>query len=87
MLYRWLSARRERLARIERDASDLQTFLGDHAYPEARTRAREARARQDWAGDRHWSRVAVRIADETDQSVGQGAANRYEAGPTSNPAP
>ena len=64
-LFAFLAARRERRARIDKDASDLLTFLGDMAYPEARNRARECRAKRDGAGDRHWSKVAVEITRRT----------------------
>jgi hypothetical protein len=79
MLRRFVAARRERQARIDRDATDLLTFLGDMAYGEARTRARTARANRDTAGDKHWSRVAVVIADRTGHVIGKKATDRYEA--------
>lgn len=77
MLRRWLQARRERHEHVLRDARDLLTFMGDGAYGEARTRAREHRAKGDGNGDRHWGRVAVEIARATGYVIGQRAADRY----------
>ena len=77
-LLSFLGVRRERRARLDRDASDLLTFLGDLAYSEARERARSCRGKSDRAGDRHWSRVAVEIARRTQYEIGETAADRYE---------
>jgi hypothetical protein len=79
MLRRFLVARRERQARIDRDATDLLAFLGDMAYGEARTRARTARTNRDAAGDKHWSGVAVEIAKRTGYVIGEKVTDRYEA--------
>lgn len=77
MLRRWLKARHDRRERVLRDARDLLTFMGDGAYGEAHTRAREHRAKGDYAGDRHWGRVAVEIARSTGYVIGETAADRY----------
>ncbi len=87
MLRRLLAARRDRLARIKQGATDLLTFLGDMAYSEDRTRAREARVRNDRAGDRYWSGVAVVTADRLGKIVGESTADRYEAGRANDSAP
>jgi hypothetical protein len=67
MLRRWLQRRREARERIARDAEVLLMLHDDDslAYAEARTRARTCRADRDNMGDRYWSKVAVRIRDET----------------------
>lgn len=78
MLTRWLQARRERRDRAERDAAKLLLWMGDHAYREARERARACRRRGDRAGDRHWGRVACLIADQAGIVVGEKVADRYE---------
>lgn len=75
----FLAHRRERRARVEQDAADLLRFLGNHAYYEARTRARTCRGRRDRAGDRHWSRVAVEVARREGRVIGEKVADRYEA--------
>lgn len=77
MLRRWFQARRERNEKVLGDARDLLTFMGDGAYGEARNRAREHRAKRDGRGDRHWSRVAVEIADCTGHVIGEKAVDRY----------
>ena len=77
MLRRWLQARYHRHERVRRDAHDLLTFMGGGAYAEARTRAREHRAKRDGKGDRHWGRVAVEIARSTGYVIGEKAADRY----------
>ena len=77
MLRRWLQARHHRHERLLRDAHDLLTFMGDGAYAEARTRAREHRAKGDGKGDRHWGRVAVEIARSTGYVIGEKTAHRY----------
>ena len=76
---RFLAYQRERRARVEQDTADLLTFLGDHAYYEARTRARTCRGKRDRAGDRHWSRVAVEVAKREGRVIGEKVADRYEA--------
>jgi len=75
----WLQRRREAHTRVQRDATDLLTFLGDLGYPEARDRARRCREKKDRAGERHWGRVALEIADKTDILVGETVPDRYEA--------
>lgn len=85
---RFLANRRERRARVKQDAADLLTFLGDHAYYEARSRARTCRGKRDQAGDRHWSRVAVEVASREGRVIGEKVADRYEAdraSPSSRP--
>lgn len=62
MIRRWLAKRREARERVQHDADELLTFLGDYAYREARHRARTCLVRSNIAGDRHWSRVASEIA-------------------------
>jgi hypothetical protein len=74
-----LQSRRERREAIAREAEQLILFLDDMAYDEARTRARSCRTKQDWAGDRFWSQVAVEIARRTGRVIGAKAADRYEA--------
>lgn len=69
--------RREARERIEQDARDLLTWMGNPAYYEARERARACRAKGDRAGDRHWGRVAVEIAGRTGHVIGERAADRY----------
>lgn len=83
---RFLADRRKRQAVTDRDAAHLRTFLGDMAYEQARTRAREARARRDAAAARHWSRVAMRIADKEGIKIGETVADRYEADEEAGPA-
>jgi hypothetical protein len=78
MLLRWIRARRERRNRIEREAADLETFLGAAAYDEARSRARESRKAGDHVGDVLWSRAAVQIAGRAGIVIGQCAHDRYE---------
>ena len=78
MLRRFLQARREARDRVQRDAKDLLTFMGEPAYFEARERARSARKKADRTEDRHWGRVAVEIARRTDHRIGEKAADRYE---------
>lgn len=77
-LLSFLDRRRERRVRLDRDASDLVTFLGDLAYSEARERARSCRVKGDRAGNRNWSRVAVEIARRTRYEIGETGADRYE---------
>lgn len=79
MLRRLLAARRDRRAAVERAAEELQTWLGDLGYTEARSRAREARGNDDRAKDLHWTRVADEIAKREGRIVGQKVADRYEA--------
>jgi hypothetical protein len=62
---RYRRSRRERRDAVAREAEQLVLFLCDMAYDEARTRARSCRSKQDWAGDRFWSYVAVEIANRT----------------------
>lgn len=78
-IVRFLAARREARARIQRDAGDLILWLGEGAYAEARSRGRECRGRADQAGYRHWSGVAVEIARRTDYPIGERVADRYAA--------
>lgn len=74
----WLSRWRGARDRVQKDATDLTIWLGEGAaYREARTRAREHRARHDGAGARHWSRVAVEIARRTGYVIGETVADRY----------
>ena len=77
---------RTRRKRVQGDASDLLTFLGEYAYYEARERARTCRSKRDRAGDRHWSRVAVEIAGREGRVIGETVADRYEA-ERARPAP
>lgn len=70
---------RARRKRVQGDASDLLTFLGEYAYYEARERARTCRSKRDRAGDRHWSRVAVEIAGREGRVIGETVADGYEA--------
>jgi len=81
MLRRWLQARHDRREHVSRDARDLLTFLGDGAYGEARTRAREHRAKGDSKGDRHWGKVAVEIARSTGYVIGEKVADCYAQTP------
>lgn len=83
----WLQHRREVRARVQRDADDLLTFLGDAGYPEARDRARGCRAKHDRAGNRHWTRVAVEIAWRTGIEVGETVADRYAGAAVEPPRP
>ncbi len=69
---------REARERVERDARDLLTWMGDPAYYEARERARACRAKGDRAGDRHWGKVAVEIARRTGHVIGEAAARYVE---------
>ncbi len=79
ILRRWLQRRREARARVERDATDLLTFLGHFGYPEGRSRARACRKKGDRTGGRHWGRVAVEIARRTGVRIGEKVADRYAA--------
>src|SRR3569833_4471142 len=77
-LRRWFSRWREARDRVQKDATDLTTWLGEGAaYTEARARARERRAKHDGSSARHWSRVAVVIARRTGYVIGETAADRY----------
>lgn len=64
MIRAFLARRREFRASVQREASDLVTFLSEYAYPEARHRMWEARARRDRSGNKLWSKVAVEIAGQ-----------------------
>lgn len=77
MLTSFLLRRRERRERVAREANDLLTFLSDHAYYEARGRARAARDRGDHDGYRLWSRVAVEIARRTGHEIGKKGAAKW----------
>ena len=78
-MLRWIKAWREERRRVRKDAGALLTFIGEGAYPEARTRAREHRAKGDRRADRHWSRVAVEIARRTGHVIGESTADRFLA--------
>lgn len=84
MIRAWLQRRCELRERIRKEATDLITFLGDHAYGEARGRARAARK----VGSRrlygYYSKVAVEIAARTGRDVGVTGADRY---PVPRPRP
>jgi hypothetical protein len=75
---RLLDQRRERRTSVIREAEQLLLFLGDMAYDEARNRARSCRRREDHAGARQWSAVAVEIARRTGRRTGFTTADRYE---------
>ena len=75
MLRAFLQRRRDFRARIDREAGELRTWLGQHAYTEARSRMREARGRGDRPDERLWAKVAVEIARREGIEIGkQGAA-------------
>ncbi len=69
-----LRRRRERACAVQRAATVLILGRGDLAYPEARTRARSA---ESHATRRHWSRVALEIAERQDITVGGTVSDRY----------
>jgi hypothetical protein len=82
MLLRMILRFRERRERVRKDATELTARLGDDAaYAEARSKARASRAKQDRTADRHWSRVAVEIADRAGFVIGEKAADRYAKDP------
>ena len=73
MFRRWRDAR----IQVRNDASALIKDHGESAYFIARDLARDAGRVGDRATQRHWSRVAVRIAKNTGYVIGQKAADRY----------
>lgn len=81
MLREFLRRRQQFHECVRKEAGDLQTFMGDFAYAEARNRARTARAKGDRAADMLWTKVAAEIADQIGLEVGIKGADRYPPPP------
>lgn len=74
-LKRWRNARHL----IEADATVLIEHHGDNSYHIARDVARNSGQSGDRLTQRHWGKVAVRIAGKIGHVIGEKVADRYEA--------
>lgn len=84
MIREFLERRQQFRERVRKEAGDLQAFMGDFAYAEARNRARTARGKGDRSGDMLWTKVAAEIAHQIGLEVGVKGADRYPPPPPRN---